>query len=153
MTPTLLGRWQTRILLLVLVWLPVSFVFAKSLVGWSNPAPALPFVFLEVMFAVGLLLDPVYIALQRLRWDQDWPFAFQLGSMITEVVLTYVLLDGGWLVAIYGPLLLNVTIVAWHFLWLVLATFIALLGGLQVLFIRWRFKGGELGRFPKQKDR
>lgn len=151
MTPTLRGRWQTRILLMLLVWFPVSFVYAKSIGGWSNPLPGGPLVFLEVMFLVGLALDPIYIALQRLRWDQDWPFILQLGSMVTEVIITYVMLDGGWLVRFYGPVLLNQATVAWHFLWLVLATFAFLLAGLQVLHVRWRFKGGEFGRFPRDR--
>jgi hypothetical protein len=27
--------------------------------------------------AIGFILDPVYIWIQRRRWDRDWPFAYQ----------------------------------------------------------------------------
>ena len=66
MTPTLIGRWQTRILLLGTLGILVTIPF--SLNGES--------VYFQVLLAIavlGCLWDIVYNQLQTVRWDHDWP--------------------------------------------------------------------------------
>ena len=67
--------------------------------------------------------------------------------MCVEFLLVLKLIDGGYLSAVIGPLVLQPSQLLWHFFWIVIASFVALLGGLQVLYPRWRFKGGTIGRF------
>lgn len=164
MTPTVLGRWQTRLLLFALVGLPVTLVYALHLAGWSGPPAAEPFWFLATLLGLGLALDVVYFQMQRFRWDGDWPFAFFAYFSVVEFLLVYaaVRLDLlPWLPACrqsgFDPALREVVcqvqtvpfrVAAWHFAWMFLPMLAAVLGGIQVFLPRWRFKGGELGRFP-----
>ena len=36
----------------------------------------------------------------------------------------------------------------WHFTWVFIPSFIGVLALVQIFLVRWRFKGGELGRHP-----
>jgi hypothetical protein len=149
MTPTLLGRIQTRILLFVIVGLPITLVFGLWLVDWSWPPAPVPFIFLGTLLLVGLLLDPVYIFIQSFRWDQDWPFAFQFLFTIVEflIVLLIIYLDlHPWLLPVAVTSAEALWLTTLHFTLVFIASFLALLGGLQILLVRWRFKAGELGR-------
>jgi hypothetical protein len=148
MTPTLLGRWQTRILLYVVLGLPITLLYSLYLKRWVWPPFLDPFVFLSLILVIGLILDVLYIQLQRLRWDADWPFAFQFVVSIAEFGLVWWLMSDGW----FDQLLLDaggripLDKAATHFAWVFIPSFIALLGPLQIFLIRWRFKGGELGK-------
>ena len=157
MTPTLYGRWQTRILLFVVLGLPITLVYSLYLNRWTWPPFLDPFVFLASILVLGLLLDIFYIWLQRVRWDADWPFAFQFVVSIAEFALVYWLYAQGqdYLPQPYlDQLLLDrggripLGNAATHFSWVFVPSFIALLGPLQIFLVRWRFKGGELGRMP-----
>ena len=83
MTPTLIGRWQTRILLLGTLGVLVTIPF--SLNG--------EFVYVQVLLAIavlGCLWDIFYNQLQTVRWDHDWPATLQVGSGIWEAFFFYV---------------------------------------------------------------
>ena len=157
MTPTLLGRWQSRLLLFVFLGLPITALFSFLVAGWGWPEANIlwyqPFNFITYVTIVGLILDPLYIQLQRFRWDQDWPFAFQFFFTIVEFLIVLGLVKWG-LLEDYLPELLNVpqALPPWaavtHFTMVFIPSFIALLAGVQLFLIRWRFKGGEISRFP-----
>jgi hypothetical protein len=110
----------------------------------------LPWIVLLSIVGVGFVLDPVYIYLQGFRWDHDWPFAFQLATMIFEFLVVIAVTNFG-----LHPLLPSrtfaqsstLTLAASHFSWILVPAFLALLGPIQIFLVRWRFKGGELGRF------
>jgi hypothetical protein len=163
MTPTLIGRWQTRLLLYVLIQIPITALFAlyankwelPALPGWRNPFGFVtivrdPFVFLTAILIVGLVLDIVYIQLQRLRWDNDWPFAFQFVVMILEFFIVYGLVYLGALDSLLPDGRIPLVTAACHFAFVFVPSFLALLGFVQILFLRWRFKGGELTRFASR---
>lgn len=150
MLPTLLGRIQTRILLFLAVGVPVTAIYAYALDDFRFLLPRVePFVILLALFLVGLALDPLYIRLQRLRWDRDWPFAFQLAAFVFEflIVLGLVWLD---VVPFVPSRVIATTDGLWtvlvHFLLVVSLSFVALLGIVQIFLVRWRYKGGEWGR-------
>lgn len=88
MIPTLAGRIQTRLLLFVLLGIPLTALFSWL---WLPLYWDLLFVFLLTVLATvtgfGLLMDVVYIGLQRLRWDRDWPFAYQFFFSIVEFAI------------------------------------------------------------------
>ena len=155
MTPTLFGRWQTRLLLYVFIGLPVTFLFALYQSAWQWPPLYTqsvfyyPFLFLTLILVLGLILDVLYIQIQRFHWDQDWPFAYQFFFSIVEFFAVFYLMDYGVFDYAY-PLFRDGTIpfrtAACHFSFVFVPSFLALLGAVQIFLVRWRFKGGELGR-------
>jgi hypothetical protein len=163
MTPTLFGRWHTRILLFVFLGLPITLIFALLQVWARNQSITRlgiePFQIISLIFLVGLVLDPLYIFLQSFRWDRDWPFAFQFVSMIVEflIVIGVLYLDFiPFLRDLYNFVYVapsgffsnasNIWDVCIHFGMVFWPSFISLLGFVQIFAIRWRFKGGEWGR-------
>ncbi|MFK0731492.1 MAG: hypothetical protein ACFKPT_18630 [Gloeotrichia echinulata GP01] len=142
MTPTLLGRWQTRLLLLATVGVLVSLPFATGLIA-SNPN-SVYFWILGYVAIFGLGWDFVYDKLQKYRWDRDWPAAFQLGAGIWELIFVFC----G--VKIFGflpiPLpkdLLPPQVFLLHYSLVWLAVFITSQSLMRIIFPRWRFRGGE----------
>lgn len=138
MTPTLIGRWQTRTLLLGTLGILVTIPF--SLNGES--------VYFQVLLAIavlGCLWDIVYNQLQTVRWDHDWPATLQVGAGIWEAFFFYVpfrylisnILKIGWLIDIpFDKFLL-------HYACIWLAVFTASQTLMRIIFPRWRFHGGE----------
>jgi hypothetical protein len=147
-TPTLMGRWQTRVFLNLLIGVPFTAFWMLIFDQFTkNPPDVLEFWHMPMLLAwltgLGLVLDVVYIGLQRLRWDRDWPPAFQLLGGLVE---------GGAILALsLTDLLPGVT----HcdddipqfpiaYLTMLFAMFFFLFGPMKVLFPRWRFAGGQL---------
>jgi hypothetical protein len=158
MLPTLLGRWQTRILLFFFIGLPITFLYMLWLgnsssqyeVAWVRwPIEIVPFQVICMVFVVGAILDPVYVEIQRYRWDRDWPFAYQFFFSIVEFVIVLGLIKLDVLPFLPARTLLNgenYFYVSLHFALVFLPAFIALLGFVQIFMVRWRYKGGEWGR-------
>lgn len=143
MTPVLIGRWQTRIFLLVTVGLLVSLPFALGLWG---PSPSGEFnpVFFWVVFYVGLLglaWDVLYNFLQQYMWDHDWPGVFQFFAAIAEGILL------GLLIKFIGlPFIPQDLPLDWFVIQYSLVSAIAYLSSwvvMRLLFPRWRFRGGQ----------
>ena len=142
-----MGRWQTRIFLNALFGVPSILLWMAVFDQFSKPVDRLEFwhmpYLLLYMTGIGLVLDVVYIALQKLRWERDWPPAFQWVAGLAE---------GGLVLALsLNDLLPNVT----HcdddltqfpaaFLTMFLPAYFFLFGPMKVLFPRWRFAGGQL---------
>lgn len=164
MTPTLIGRWQTRILLFLIIGLPVTALFSFWLGDWSFPLLLPPFWFLATLLAVGLILDFVYFQMQRFRWDHDFPFAFFVFFSVMEFLLVFALMRLDLLPYLRAceftgrdPITREVVCqvytidfadAALHFTLVFVPMLLAVLGGIQIFAVRWRFKGGEFGRFP-----
>jgi hypothetical protein len=154
MTPTLKGRWQTRILLYIVIGLPVTFLVAMYNCNWQWPpsydltAFQDPFKFITAILLLGLLLDVLYMRMQSYHWDADWPFAYQFFFSIVEFFIIFELMNYGWLDAFFPDGRIPFSNAAWHFGFVFVLSFLAVLGGLQIFLVRWRFKGAELGRHP-----
>ena len=141
MTPTLLGRWQTRLLLLGTVGLIVTLIFGRIFGDMLTPLALLVY-----MLALGFGWDVLYQYLQSWRWDRDWPPAFQLAAGICEGLLVWGLIQAGR--SIFGGLpgvaaSLTVTRFGAHYgtVWLVM--FLGTQGPLRIIFPRWRYRGGQ----------
>ena len=76
MTPTLFGRWQTRLLLLATVGILITIPFSEPIY----------FSVLAYIAILGLFWDVVYDFLQKFRWDRDWPGVYQLLAAIWEAI-------------------------------------------------------------------
>jgi hypothetical protein len=136
MTPTLLGRWQTRIFLFAIFGSIVSLPF--FFVMGNNPVF---FIFLAYLAGIGLIWDVLYNYLQQYRWDHDWPAAMQLLAGIWEgfffgVLFTFFLLPG---IPTTVPLWLY--LVHYSLVWC--AIFIVSQSLMRLIFPRWRFNGGQ----------
>lgn len=155
MIPTLMGRWQVRLFLFAVIGLPVTFFYILWVLIFGLNGFPFSYVtgqlygFLLAILLLGLVLDPLYIFIQTFRWDRDWPFAFQLFFSWVEFGIVLTLARLGW-VPWLDEAFFNIDgairIAIGHFTWVFIPSFIALLGLIQVLFIRWRFKAGRFGR-------
>ena len=145
MTPVLLGRWQTRLFLLGTIGALVTAVFYFSV----SPGGS---VFWRVLFWVaawGLLWDLVYIAIQQLKWDRDWPPYAQWMAGAWEGAFLYFFIK--WVGLDIGIADLEIPKVAlptdrfiphyacvWATTWFCSQTF------MRAVFPLWRFHGGRI---------
>lgn len=162
MLPTLLGRLQTRLLLIFCIGFPVTGLYSvwlanrASIIGRAPWIKSLgkvaydirPVQILCLLLLLGVLLDVIYIGLQKFRWDRDWPFVFQFFTLIGEfaIVIALIRLDvfpfmpAWWIKPNEYPYFIL------HFALVFIPSFVALLGFIQIFMVRWRYNGGEWGR-------
>lgn len=139
MTPTLIGRLQTRIFALATAGGLWTLVITPLLPGMDplSVAYRMTFVVLALVLLLGLGWELLYHVLQQFRWEKDWPQLFGLVTGINEGLLTWFVLRG-----------LGLEVPGWAFLvhftttWVLVWVFVN--GPMRVLFIRWRFSGGRL---------
>lgn len=145
MTPTLRGRWQTRLLLFATLGAGISLLFAL----WHQNFRA-AFALLGYMLLFGLVWDVVYAFLQSLRWDRDWSPALYLLSAVWEGVFLWFAIQlahrygfpaGAGLPGAVHRLGIGAYAGQFSAVWLV--CLLAMFGPLKILFPRWRFKGGQ----------
>jgi hypothetical protein len=142
MTPTLFGRWQTRLLLLLTLGVMVSLPFAMGLIGPG--ANSVYFWILGYVAIFGLIWDVLYDYLQKFRWDRDWPAAYQLGAGIWELGFIFCGVKLFRFLPIPIPsieLSLGAFLLHYGCVWL--AVFIASQSLMRIIFPRWRFRGGQ----------
>lgn len=144
MTPTLFGRWQTRLFLFATVGVLITLPFYLGIIGSDLGTGYHPIYFwiLGYVAFFGCGWDIVYNYLQKFRWDRDWPGVLQLVSGIWEGV--FLACD----VKLFGlpsvPKELPLLGFALHYTLVWLSIYIASQSIMRILFPRWRFKGGQL---------
>jgi len=147
MTPTLFGRWQTRIFLLATVGIVVSLPFALGLLDGKNDL-----VYFWVLLYVGLFglaWDVLYDFLQKYMWDHDWPGVFQLFSAIIEGLVLGLVIKFVGLPNIPGAAF-NISYFVLHYSVVWAAIYVSSWMVMRLLFPRARFRGGEwIGKWPK----
>ncbi len=98
---------------------------------------------LAYVLVFGFAWDLIFILVQRLRWDRDWPAVFQVGSGILEGALIFTLIRQTGLPGIAEDAVSFGTFLAHYGLvWLV--TFVWVQGPMRALLPRWRFTGGRV---------
>lgn len=144
MTPTLLGRWQTRLFLFATVGLLMTLPFYWGIISPDTGFTSYPVFFRVLAYVVlfGLGWDILYNYLQKFRWDRDWPGVLQLLAGIWE---------GGFLLSIvklFGlpsiPKDVSLFWFAIHYSFVWLGVYVASQSLMRILFPRWRFRGGRL---------
>lgn len=140
MTPTLIGRWQTRLLLLgtlgVLITIPFSLINGD----------AIYFQVLLCITVLGCIWDIVYNLLQQLRWDRDWSALTQLAAGIWEAFFFYIpfkFLFGNILKLPWLSVEIPLEKFLLHYVCIWLVVFTASQTIMRVVFPRWRFHGGK----------
>ncbi len=145
MTPTLLGRWETRFLLLATVG-----VIITAIVGLVIKNFVTPFLLLGYVFLFGLAWDAFYQYLITFRWDRDWPTTFQVLAGIVEGALVWLLITYIGLPGIPGKSVpFAVFISMYASIWLL--TFVIAQGPLRTVFVQWRYRGGEWLQADQQR--
>lgn len=145
MTPTLSGRLQSRLFLVAFVGVPIALLLGVVLPRPSDEATLgdmyrVFFVALLLVAVVGLVWELVWHGLQQFRWEKDWPTFFGLITGVPEGVVVWLLLRAGVPIdvgTVDGTTFLAMFIITWIVIWLVAN------GPLQIVFIRWRFRGGR----------
>ncbi len=142
MTPTLVGRIQTRWFLVLAVGVPWTAVVSLALPGASlGDVYAATFTAILLVAVLGVGWELIYHALQQFRWDKDWPTLLGLLTGINEGALIYLLLRAGVPIDV-GPI--DTTAFLVHFASVWTLVWLATNGPMRVVFIRWRFRGGRL---------
>jgi hypothetical protein len=142
-TPILFGRWQTRTFLLWTIGALVTFIVTLFYDGPND-------IFWEVLFYIwlfGLGWDMLYIAIQQLKWDRDWPPYAQWAAAAWEglflsLVIGYVGLPGIDKGFFGENEILDRYIVHYTLVWFF--TFWASQTLMRAWFPMWRFHGGRI---------
>jgi hypothetical protein len=140
MTPTLLGRWQTRLLLLATVGALITIPFALNL------NTIIPFWILGYIAFFGVFFwDVLYDYIQKKRWDRDWPGFYQLVAGIWEAIFLAILLSilKNIQFGLPGVLEFNLGVFIFHYSCVWLGIYIASQSIMRLIFPRWRFRGGQ----------
>ena len=135
-TPTLIGRLQTRLILTVVIGLPwtvaVTVIATLFTDGSYSETLNVTLQALGLILVIGLVLwEPLYHGLQQFRWEKDWPTGLGLLTAINEGVVVWLLLD-----APIGAFLIHF-VTTWTLIWFVLH------GPLRAVVPRWRYRGGR----------
>ena len=148
MLPTLNGRIQTRIFMLVVFGSAITFVLTPLLpgLGFDGTSYRNTYLILATVLVLGIVWELVYHLIQQFRWEKDWPTMFGLITAINEGALVWLFLDEGWIPGIDGDHF--PASVFWAFfidfsvIWLIIWLWTN--GPMRVPFIRWRFFGGRI---------
>ena len=141
MTPTLLGRWQTRLFINTALGLPLTVPFFVISIP-TGPGALVPFGALAIVTFVGLVLDVGYQQVQKRRWDHDWPTWIQVVAGLIEGLVSWMVLLICVPLWIWMPLVLTLFPLHYTVVWL--AGFLFLQGPVYVVFPMWRFRGGRI---------
>jgi len=140
MTPTLFGRWQTRLLLLATIGVLVTLPFGLGII---SPSPSSVYFWVLGYVAIfGMVWDILYNYLQKFRWDRDWPGIFQLLAGIWEGIFLIIIIKI-FRLPLSGVSNLNLGVFIGHYSLVWLGIYLASQTVMRVLFPRWRFRGGQ----------
>ena len=144
MTPTLLGRIQTRLAMLGtvgVVWTAlIGLVVPRPEGAASSDVYKALFTALLIVAVVGIVWELIYHALQQYRWEKDWPTVFGLVVAIPEGIVAWMFLkhDMPWAVGeVQASTFLTMFVSLWLLVWAITN------GPLQIFFLRWRYRGGR----------
>ena len=146
MTPTLIGRIQTRIFLVAVVggvWTLIVTPFLPRFDGAElSDAYRATFSAIVLVGVAGIVWEFVYHGLQQYRWEKDWPSLFGLLTGINEGLVVLFLLNAG----IAGDRVKQVHVTAFliHFATTWILIWLAGQGPMRVVFLRWRYRGGRI---------
>jgi hypothetical protein len=153
MTPSLIGRIETRWFLLATVGVVVTAIITPILyylvLGGGGAMSGLgeaykaTYLALALVAGFGFFWELFWHFLQQFRWEKDWPAMFILLEAIPEAVPVWFALVAimGWGDAVTTSLRIFF-ILDFAIVWI--CVFLAAHGPMRVPFIRWRFAGGRL---------
>ena len=138
MLPTLNGRIQTR----VFVLLVVGGLWTLIITPLLGQPYATTFVVLLAVTVLGVGWELIYHFVQQFRWEKDWPTLFGLLTAVNEGALLWLLISvhavPGLPREVPPGVFLVQFLTTWIIVWLVVN------GPMRVPFVHWRFRGGRL---------
>jgi hypothetical protein len=149
MLPTLNGRLQTRIFMLVVFGGIITFLITPILpggFGFNSESYKITYLILATVLVLGIVWELIYHVIQQFRWEKDWPTLFGFITAINEGALVWLLLELGLIPGIEGDnppasvfwaFFIDFTVI-WYIIWLWTN------GPMRVPLIRWRFFGGRI---------
>ncbi len=140
MLPTLNGRIQTRIFMLVVFGGLVALVLTPVLP--HDPEYRTTFLVLAAVLVLGVGWELIYHGIQQFRWEKDWPTLFGLLTAINEGALVWLFLKLEWVPGIASPPPFSAFIILFLVIWIVVWLWVN--GPMRVPLIRWRFHGGRI---------
>ncbi len=152
MIPTLNGRIQTRIFLVLFIGIPWTLIITPFLPNNRDQIPGsslldtykTTFCVLGIVLAVALVFwEWLYHFLQQFRWEKDWPVMFSLFLVVPEAIVAKLIFNALDIGEKFNATATDATF-WWHIgtTWLVMWLFV--LGPIKIFFIRWRFNGGRI---------
>ncbi len=151
MIPTLSGRIQTRIFLILFVgtiWTLIITPFLpnqRDVTGGSLlDTYKTTFTVLGIVLVLGVCFwEWLYHLLQQFRWEKDWPVMFSLFLVIPEAIVAKLVFNALDIGEKFNATATDATF-WWHIgtTWFVMWLFV--LGPIKIFFIRWRFSGGRI---------
>jgi hypothetical protein len=146
MVPTLAGRIQTRLFLLLIVGVPWTAIISAVGPHAAGPSGHLYgvtyWVLAEVAIVGCLFWEPLYHFLMQFRWEKDWPIMFGLLEGIPEGLLAYGLLHA--VGPKYVPAVATTGTFVTQFATLWVLVWLVAIGPMRVIVPRWRFRGGRV---------
>lgn len=145
MLPTLNGRIQTWIFLIVIVggiWTLIITPALPGLGGDLGAAYRTTYIVLITTLVLGIGWEFIYHFLQQFRWEKDWPTFFGLITAINEGALVWLLIYLGVVPGLRGPVPFPAFLILFLTIWILV--WLAANGPLRVPFVHWRFRGGRL---------
>lgn len=144
MLPTLNGRLQTRVFMLVVFGVPITFVLTPLLPGleFDGDSYRVTYLILLTVIVLGIGWELLYHLIQQFRWEKDWPTMFGLLTALNEGALIWLLLELEWIPGIDGVPDFWAFFVMFGVIWVII--WIWTNGPMRVPFIRWRFFGGRI---------
>jgi hypothetical protein len=157
MLPTLNGRLQTRIFMLVVFGGIITFLITPILPGPGEPyfgfnseSYRVTYLILATVLVLGIIWELIYHVIQQFRWEKDWPTMFGLITAINEGALVWLLFDNGLIPGMPAPIdegnlpspLFWAFFIDFSVIWFVI--WIWTNGPMRVPLIRWRFQGGRI---------
>lgn len=141
MLPTLNGRLQTRIFMLVVFGGLITLVLTPILPG--DPDYATTYLILATVLVLGIVWELIYHGIQQFRWEKDWPTMFGLITALNEGALVWLFVDLGAVPGIdadsvpFWAFFIDFSVI-WFIVW------VWTNGPMRVPLIRWRFFGGRI---------
>ena len=143
MLPTLFGRIQTRIFVIVVIGSLWALVIGAMLPGPGTRSEKYRAMYevLLIVVVLGVVWELVYHGLQQFRWEKDWPTLFGLLLGVPEGILAFVVARSGVLAGVEN-ISVEAFVVGFGTTWLV--TWLFVNGPMRVFSVHWRFEGGRL---------
>ncbi|MBW0119370.1 hypothetical protein [Pseudonocardia abyssalis] len=138
MLPTLNGRIQTRVFVLLVIGGLWTLVISP-LIGQPYAAT---FVVLLAVIVLGVGWELIYHLVQQFRWEKDWPTLFGLLTAINEGALLWLLISVGAVPGLPREVPFGAFLVQFLSTWIIV--WVVVNGPMRVPFVHWRFRGGRL---------
>lgn len=146
MTPTLIGRLQTRTFVTLIIGGIWTLIISPVLPGTEGAAASdiykITFRVLAAMWILGLLWECLYHYLMGYRWEKDWPSFFSFLNGINEGILLWIVIKADLIPDVPKQLPFDTFVVHFATAWLVV--WLWLQGPMKVMDPRWRFRGGRI---------